>query len=194
MATGTKAKSKTSTDVIVVDESTGEILAMNKRQDFAGNVNNLPALRQFVGQEITWTDIEPHFEVIKDKSEFADRPIIIGAFRFNESKDYQSPDANGVLEPTIFVSLMLAAYDPDSEDFTTSWVIVNDGSTGIRDQLRKMITRNTGEDAFLMTHTELNRHATATPPIKAEFGLRVSEYDYTDAAGAVSRASTWYIA
>lgn len=70
------------------------------------------------------------------------------------------------------------------KEFVSAWVItqddkryiLNDGSTGICDQLRELTDR-TGRKTML-----------GCPK-----GLRVSEYDYTLPTGAVTRAKTFYI-
>lgn len=54
--------------------------------------------------------------------------------------------------------------------------IVNDGSTGIRDQLR-----------------ELKDKAGTVCPLYVPKGLRVSEYDYKDDKGNTSKARTYYL-
>ncbi len=188
-----KAKSS---DVVEVEPTTAVALpTLNSRQDVVAKVSNLAALRQYMGQPISWQEIEPSFDVLTQE-EFADIPLVIGGFRFNDSTKFASPDPENpdVLIPARFVSLLVAAYDTDSEEFTSPWVIVNDGSTGIAKQLQKMISNETGEDAFLMSRDEINRHSNAVPPIIAEKGFRRSDYPYTDEKGKVSTATTWYIA
>src|SRR6185312_14155876 len=122
----------------------------NSRQDKVAQVTNLSALRQLIGQPISWQEIEPSFDVLTQEH-FDGLPLVIGGFRFNDSTKFASKDPENpdVLIPARFVSLLCAAYDPDSEEFTSPWVIVNDGSTGIAKQLQKMISNVTGEDAFL---------------------------------------------
>ena len=65
-------------------------------------------------------------------------------------------------------------------------LVLNDGSTGIRDQLRKVtenrISRGAADD---VAHRGLS----------VPGGLRVSEYDYTDeSTGKTSKARTYYLA
>lgn len=168
---------------------------LTSRQDAVARVSNLAALRQFMGQPISWEEIEPSFDVLTQEH-FEGLSLVIGGFRFNDSTKYASPDPTNpdVLIPARFVSMLVAAFDPDSEEFTTPWVIVNDGSTGIAKQLQKMISNNTGEDALLMSREEINAHANHVPPILASRGFRRSDYPYTDEKGNVSTATTWYIA
>lgn len=185
-----------STDVAEVEPTTAVALpTLNSRQDAVAKVSNLSALRQYIGQPIDWQEIEPSFDVLNQEV-FNDTPLVIGGFRFNDSTKFASPDPGNpdVLIPARFVSMLVAAYDPNTEDFTSPWVIVNDGSTGIAKQLQKMISNITGEDAFEMSREEINRHANSVPPILAEKGFRRSDYPYTDEKGNVSTATTWYIA
>jgi len=183
--------------VAEVDEPQNAVAlpTLNSRQDKVAQVTNLSALRQLIGQPIDWQEIEPSFDVLKQE-EFDGLPLVIGGFRFNDSSKFASKDPENpdVLIPARFVSLLVAAYDEDSEEFTSPWVIVNDGSTGIAKQLQKMISNVTGEDAFLMSRDEINRHARAVPPIQASKGFRRSDYPYEDEKGNVSTATTWYIA
>ena len=70
----------------------------------------------------------------------------------------------------------------------TERFIVNDGSTGIRDQLMRRYADVVQQDS--------DGHWPKEPlwiKMACRKGLRESEYDYTDLFGATSRAQTYYI-
>lgn len=188
---------KSKATVVEVEEPQNVVAlpTLNSRQDKTAQITNLSALREYIGQPISWREIEPSFDVLTQEH-FDGLPLVIGGFRFNDSTKFAAPDPVNpdVLIPARFVSLLVAAYDVDSEEFTSPWVIVNDGSTGIAKQLQMMISRQTGEDAWFMSRDEINRHANEIPPIIAEKGFRRSDYPFTAPDGKVSTATTWYIA
>jgi hypothetical protein len=159
-------------------------LKSRARQDAVAQATSLGDLREVFGDTITsWEEIEPQFEVIKDKALFEGIPVVVGAFRFNQSNKFVKmvEDNTGKKNPVPaeFVSMLLAAYDPESETLTSPWVIVNDGGTGIKEQLETYAARY-GDDPL------------KCPPIKVN-GFRRSEYPYTDAEGNISTATTWYL-
>lgn len=190
------ASRKSATAAIV--ESDAEVLsalpAMSKRVDLVGKVETLADLRAVIGQEITWSEIEPSFDVVA-QAVFEGIPMVIGGFRFNDSKKFAKPSASNpdVLEPLRFVSMLVAPYDEENENLIGPWVIVNDGSTGICKSLLKYAGNVIGDDYDKVPLEELNAAAQQTPPIRAEKGLRKSEYPYTAENGVVSTATTWYI-
>lgn len=68
------------------------------------------------------------FELIKDKDSLVGVPFVIVDFQFTTSKDRTDPETG---EPTQFVTARLVTE-------TNRKLIINDGSTGIRDQLRSV--------------------------------------------------------
>lgn len=170
----------------VVAGANGNGIGLTKRQDSLGegNVTNMAELRSLFGtRERTWDEIEPSFTVVK-KAEFENQPMVIGGFRFNQSKKFGQVNAEGVLVPTEFVSMLCAKLDGDD---IGEWVVVNDGSTGIRLQLERYASRYDDNPALC-------------PPITTRRGLRKSEYPYEEVneetgelTGKVSTATTWYI-
>lgn len=191
MATGKKKEAE------VVEMNEGSVVVLPKlsqRQDLAQNIGTLAELREKIGQEVVWSDIEPSFAVVH-KSVFEGIPVIIGGFRFNESSKFAQPDpaAPHILNPAIFVSLLVASYDEDSEELISPWVIVNDGSTGICNQIKRYLGGVAGEDFSNVDAATLNVWAQKVAPIRTEKGFRKSEYPYTDEKGAVSTATTWYL-
>jgi hypothetical protein len=97
--------------------------------------------------------------------------------------------------PGEFVSMLLAAFDPASEQLTTPWVVVNDGGTGIRAQLERHTKRY---DVNADTLPELNAAARRVPPIRLDTGFRRSDYPYEEKnekgeVVSVSTATTWYM-
>jgi hypothetical protein len=161
------------------------VLTHANRQNSVAQVTALSELRDLFGtQERSWDEIEPSFEIL-DQETFADIPLVIGAFRFNESKKFMSVNPEtGMNEPGVFVSMLLASYDPDSESLTSPWVIVNDGSTGIKAQLERYAAQYDGDTRL-------------APPLKVSKGFRRSDYtkEITDDKGKVklSEATTWYL-
>lgn len=176
--------------VAVLGEDTA--IAMSKRQDVVESASTLAELKAAFGnQTLDWEDIEPSFKVA-DKADFDGIPFVLAGFRLNESTKYgRREEVNGeeVLVPGKFVSMLVAPYDDEGN--IGSWVILNDGGTGIKAQLDRFINK-VNSDAHLTT-TEWNLTAAEIPPILMSNGLRVSEYDYDDGKN-VTRASTWYIA
>lgn len=188
------AKGKESAESSEVVKSGPVVAGMSRRQDAVASITNLSELTAKLGQEaVQWEDIEPSFTVA-DKAQFEGVPIVIAAFRLNESKKFmQRDEANpDILVPGRFVSLLLAAYDEDNGDIISPWVIVNDGSTGICKSLIKMV--NTIEADADATRESFNRVAATIPAIVAHGGFRRSDYSYEDEKGNVSEATTWYLA
>ena len=190
-----KASEKAAETESVPDTEVAVLPKLSDRQNAVASVSNLEQLRAYIGAPIDWQQIEPSFEV-RPQSDFEGVPLIIGGFRFNDSSKFMSPDPvePKVMIPARFVSMLVAAYDEASGEFVSPWVIVNDGSTGIRQQLTRMITRQTGENAELYSREQLNMIANTVPPIDASKGFRKSEYAKELADGSVAEATTWYIA
>ena len=192
----TKSKGKAS------EESTGEVevlpsrgVSMSSRQNAVELVTNLSEIQEQFGAPVSWQDIEPTFPVIK-KETLEGVPFIIVGFRMNESKEYLHPDEQNpdVLVGNYFMSLLVACYDEDSGDLISPFSIVNDGGTGIRDQVTRYVKRASGDSTVDASKEFFNAAAAKCPPIKIENGLRPSRYDYTDPdTGKVSKATTWYL-
>lgn len=176
----TKSKAVVDEDGTEVVKHDVKALTMSARQNAIGNITALTELRAIIGQEVDWQEIEPSFEVVKDKAMFDGIPLIVGAFRFNESDKFAKKNEQGFLEPSEFVSVLCAGYDPDDEILITPWVIVNDGSTGIKDQLHRYASHYDDDPQ-------------KCPPLRVSKGLRRSDYDYTDSDGNVTAATTWYL-
>src|SRR6266702_2215352 len=189
------AKGKTEPEVVEQNSSAVALLdnhralPMSTRQTAVEAVSSLSELKALFGnQELDWQSIEPSFKVA-DKETLEGVPFVIAGFRLNESTKFGKRDENGVLIPSRFVSMLIASYD--DEGSLSPWVIVNDGGTGIRDQLDRFV-KKVNPDAGI-TLTEFNLTAQEIPPIRCENGLRPSRYDY-DNGESVSEATTWYIA
>lgn len=155
------------------------------RQDALLGSQSLGELKEVFGSLVDWEEIEPRFDVVKDKSTFEGKPLIIGAFRFNTSNKFTkavTDDATGeVLQvPAEFVSLMVAEFDPETEALTSQWKIVNDGGSGIKEQLIRYAGRYDGDPLLC-------------PPVRLNAGLRKSEYPYEELDGSMSTATTWYL-
>lgn len=159
------------------------VLSHSNRQQTVAQVTTLSELRDIFGQERSWEEIEPSFDVI-DKETFESIPVIIGAFRFNESKKFlkraNPDDPESPLIPGGFVSMLVASYDVDSETLTSPWVIVNDGGSGIKEQLTRYAAQYDDDPRLAR-------------PLNVKNGFRRSEYSYEAADGTVGEACTWYL-
>lgn len=111
------------------------------------------------------TDVFGDGYKLTEKSELVGKRMVVVDWHFSD----------GDFGPAGFVSVNAVLADDTR-------VVFNDGSTGVRDQLT---------DFTLKLKSTLN---IARQPIVCEDGLRVSEYDYEDAKGNVSRAKTYYLA
>lgn len=103
------------------------------------------------------------FSLTDNKRSLIDVPFLIVDYRFSKSDKFK--DENG--EPLEFVTVRLVTRNDQK-------LIINDGSTGIRDQLKQI---NGGESSVVYVGR----------------GLRVSEYTYTDDKGRQSEAETFYL-
>lgn len=118
------------------------------------------------------TDYGTGFSVLQDKRSLIGVPFAILEWRFNTSEKFTDENGN----PLVFVSAEI--YTKHNE----KWIL-NDGSTGIAAQLRRV------------TDSRVERkHAFPQAGLLVEKGLTVSEYTYTDAKGAKSQAETFYLA
>jgi hypothetical protein len=203
-----KSKSVAEVEDVSADATTNDIVVLNKgiamgtRQDAVQAVKSLAALQTVFQSEIVdWDEIEPSFPVIK-KDVLDGIPFVIAGFRLNESDKYASPSEENpdILEPSVFMSLLVAPYDENTGEFIGPWAIVNDGSTGVMRSLVNYVKRNFPEeysDGQLGSVLQFNRLTAQCPPITCSRGLRVSEYSKTlnvDGKDKVVEAKTWYIA
>lgn len=187
---------KKKSEVEVVENVTSNqevVLSHSARQNSVGAVTTLGELRSIFGETAAWEDIEPGFTVV-EKEAFEGKPVVIGAFRFNQSKKFMRKNAEGHLIPGEFVSMLVAQYDPETEELVPTaarksgeaiyWVIVNDGGTGINQQLERYAKKY---DAL-----DINAGAKVAPPFTVENGFRRSDYSYDDGE-TVGEATTWYL-
>jgi len=125
------------------------------------------------------SDYGPGFIVLDDKRKLIDVPLMVLDYRFNMGDNGE------------FVSLMVLTKNPVAVDGqSVSKMIVNDGSTGILNQIRSIETERAaaGEEAI--------------QPLYCPNGLRSSTYDrkdkdgepiINDRTGQVERATTFYL-
>ena len=125
------------------------------------------------------SDYGPGFIVLDDKRKLIDVPLMVLDYRFNRG-------GNGE-----FVSIMVLTKTPVTVDGqTVSKIIVNDGSTGILNQVRNIEAQRVaaGDEAI--------------QPLYCANGLRSSTYDrkdengepiINDKTGQVERATTYYL-
>jgi hypothetical protein len=102
----------------------------------------------------------------KDKAKLIDEPMIIVEWRFNSGNFGE------------FVSCLVMTKAGEK-------VVLNDGSTGIRDQLSVIVSQRLARGS----HTQANAQAFLVVPD----GLRVSRYEYTAADGSTAPAETFYL-
>lgn len=109
--------------------------------------------------------------VLADKSRLIASPFVITGYAFHAGDKGE------------FVSLTCVTRDPVRIGETThSKVVINDGSTGIMAQLKRI-------------EAERIENGQEIRPLYCGGGLRVSVYDYTDEnTGETSSASTYYLA
>lgn len=192
MAKTKAAEENTQDSALAKLESDTKVLGMSKRQDAVSAITNLADLTNILGQEaVQWEDIEPSFRV-GSQEEYEGVPIIVAAFRLNESTKFMQRNENDVLIPGKFVSLLLAPFDENNGDIIGPWTIVNDGGTGVCRSLVRMVEQlapNAGSNRMLFNDT-----AAGLPPIVAKGGFRRSDYPYEDDKGNVGQATTWYLA
>lgn len=194
MAEKAKGKAADPTEIEKAVEENAVVITMSKRQDAVDQVSNLAELQERFGSTLSWQDIEPSF-LVAMKDQFEGVPFVIAGFRMNESTKFLTKDEVNpeILVPGRFVSMLVAAYDENTGDFISPWVILNDGSTGIRDSLVRYVKKVSGDADIDATKEEFNSWAAKVPPIKCERGLRASHYNY-DTGESVVEATTWYIA
>lgn len=130
--------------------------------DFSSAIEALNA----AGVEVeSSTDYGTGFEILKDKDMLKGVDFVILEWRFNDSDKYEGD----------FVSATLVTKDGRK-------LILNDGSTGIRDQLR------------MITNLRIkNGHPKPQAGILVRNGLTKSEYNYTDEKGKTAKAATYYL-
>lgn len=137
-------------------------------EDELRDINTIDELKARIAErgDVTTADAASFgngYSVLEDKAVLMGRELYIIDWRFNVGDNGE------------FVTLQVLSEDRNGG--TEKW-IVNDGSTGIREQLRKIEAANGGKTAV----------------IRVKKGFRVSEYDYTDAVdGKTKRAKTYYI-
>lgn len=112
------------------------------------------------------------FEILERKDKLVDVPFLVVSWTFNTSKDYPNPDGT----PGVFVTAYVITEKGDK-------YIVNDGSTGIRNDLYRV--------------TELRRQKgsqNSQTALMVRKGLRRSDYNYVNPkTGEVSKATTFYL-
>lgn len=111
------------------------------------------------------------FIVLKDKDALVGVPFIVMAWTFHPS---EFKDENNL--PTEFVSAYVVTKNDEK------WVL-NDGSTGIRDQLAKVTSKR------IESGDEVN----AFRGLACPQGLSKSEYTYVDDKGREIPAKTYYL-
>jgi hypothetical protein len=113
-----------------------------------------------------WSDYGTGFVVVANKDELVDKPFVIAEWRFNDGKFADQ-----------FVSMAVVTKDNRK-------LIVNDGGTGIRDQLMRVTAKRLERGA---------PEGTARVGLVCERGLRKSTYPFTDDQGKEQTGTTYYL-
>lgn len=132
------------------DDMLREIESFDDIKTVAGIAGSITSIGEVLGTG---------FSVLDDKMRLVGIQFIVVKFSVHKS------EKNGGEFSTLHVVT----------DTKEKW-IVNDGSTGIHEQMK-----------------ELKEKMGAVCPLLVPRGLRVSEYDYTDGKGNTSRAATFYL-
>lgn len=130
------------------------------------SLDDLLVLMDSTGGVDSVDDYGTGFEILKDKNRLIDNPFAIAEWRFSPSKQYGGE----------FVSALVVTKAGEK-------LILNDGGTGICDQLRTITDRR----------ISAGRRNPQTGLLVSR-GLRRSDYTYEDEKGAQIEASTYYLA
>lgn len=141
----------------IIDE--GDMRSIKSVDDAFSLLDSLAGVESF-------DDYGTGFEILDNKNRLVDNPFMIVEWRFTPSREYGGE----------FVSC--AVVTKGGEKF-----IVNDGSTGICRQLRRVTDER----------VKSGRRAPQTGLLVSR-GLRRSDYTYTDDKGEEKAASTYYLA
>lgn len=129
----------------------------------------IKALGVTYAEDLSWSDSQ--WVLLEDKSKLIGKKFLAVQWRFHQSKEYIGSE---------FVSLYLITADTIDGEKT---FVINDGSTGICQQLRNLTDMRT-EDG----------HPTPTSGALVKSGLKLSEYDRTDEKGTViGKGKTYYL-
>lgn len=138
-------------------------------QDTARQINSLDDWEKFVGRDLVdFDEVMPSFQILnkENKETLCGIELLLLDWRFNLSKKIIK---NG--HQAEFVSVLCLNMDSGEK------VIINDGSTGIYQQL-KAVTNLKGIQGGLLVRG----------------GLRKSEYPYETPDGSIVEATTYYLA
>jgi len=148
--------------------------ATNKLTD--AELNNLATVEDAIKalgvsdlEALTWDDSP--WTVLEDKAKLIGKKFLAVQWKFHESKEYVGSE---------YVSVYVITSDSIDGKFH---FIVNDGSTGICQQLRNLTDTRTDKG-----------HPTPSSGALVKNGLKLSEYDRVDAKGTViGKGKTYYL-
>lgn len=153
----------------LVNPETGEVIKVEKNAGLSDDqlraLDSLEGLQQALGIPIAQsTDLGTGFAVLdkEGKRRLVGVPLLFVFWQFN----------NG--DQGVFVSTHVVQVDMMGK--LVGKYIINDGSTGICQQLR-----------------DYTEHTQSFKGLFAPKGLRASDYDFTDEQGNTSKATTFYI-
>lgn len=150
----------TTVAIVTPDYDSADLVAIESWDDVA-------SLMERHGVEVEFADkvLGDGFSVLstEDKAQLVGKPMMLLEWRFNDGAQGEFVSARAIVK---------------TGDLPTDIrkIIVNDGSTGIKEQLKKF-TAQTGKQAGLLIRR----------------GFRVSEYMYEDDNGVQRPAKTYYI-
>lgn len=166
MANAKKADENKSTEIAKPDLTNEQLRNLQSWEDVQALIN-----AEFGGAIDAAGELGDGFALLDNKRSLEGIPLIFLTWDFRTSTKYQE-EVNGEIQPGVFVSARVVAQTPVG----LKKYIINDGSTGIRDQLKELTAR-TGRQGGLT----------------AKLGLRASDYDYVDEKGKKTEATTYYI-
>lgn len=162
----TETTSATSTEIAKPDWTNEQLRNLQSWEDAAAFIN-----AEFGSALDASAELGDGFTLYDSKRDLCGIPLVFLNWEFRESDKYTKV-VNGEIMNGTYASARVMAAMPQG----IRKLIINDGSTGIHDQLRELTQRTNRQGGLVAKH-----------------GLRASDYDYVDEKGNKSEATTYYI-
>lgn len=162
----TDTNTDTTTEIAKPEWTNEQLRNLQSWEDAAAFIN-----AEFGGALDAAQELGDGFTLYDSKRDLCGVPLVFLNWEFRESDKFTKVVNDEIVNGT-FVSARVMAAMPQG----MRKLIINDGSTGLHDQLREL-TQRTGRQGGLV----------------AKRGLRASDYDYVEADGTKSEATTYYI-